>query len=70
MGKDKTISMLLKIWVDLDGIKNFVSVCKKGLDVEIVTDNAEMRSVLAVVEKLLGEVIADIDETLDYLLFG
>lgn len=31
---------------------------------EIQTDNGEMRSVLAVTERLIGEVIADIDENI------
>ncbi len=61
MDKDKSTSLLLNVWVELDGIRKFVTVCRKGLDAEIETDNGEMRSVLAVVEKLLGEVIADID---------
>lgn len=64
MDKDKTISLLLRIWVELDGIKNFVTICRKGLDAEIQTDNGEMRSVLAVTERLIGEVIADIDENI------
>jgi len=64
MSEERNTQLLLKVWVELDGIKNLVSVCKKGLDAEIKIDNGEMRSVLAVVEKLLCEVIIDIDENM------
>lgn len=63
IGMDRIISQLLKIWVKLDDIKNFIAVCKKGFDADIKTDSGEMRSVLAVAEKLLEEVIIEIDQT-------
>ena len=64
MSKDKRLEMLLRIWVRLDEVKNMVSACKKGFDAEIPTDGAEMRSILAIVERELKEVIEEIDSNI------
>lgn len=64
MSMDKRIEMLLRIWVRLDEVKNMVSACKKGFDAEMQTDSAEMRSILAIVERELKEVIEEIDSNI------
>ena len=61
MSKDRSLEILLRIWVRLDEVKNLVSVCKKGCDVEMQTDCVKMQSILAVIERELKGVIEEID---------
>ena len=64
MGKENYIELLLDIWVRLDELKKVTGFCTKALDADIKTCEKEMRSILNVLDKLIGDMISEIDENI------
>ena len=56
--------MLLGTWMKLEEIKSLVSVCKRGYDTEQHPEFSEVRSVLAIVEGLLGSIVKELEENM------
>ncbi|MGN0507237.1 MAG: hypothetical protein ACI4FZ_11805 [Lachnospiraceae bacterium] len=65
MDKGKEKEVLLKVWIRLEDIRDLVSVLRKGLEAEIETEAGELCGVLGIVNKLLGELISEVDKEIE-----
>lgn len=64
-GKETEKEVLLKVWIRLADIKDLVSVLRKGLEAEIKTEAGELCSVLGIVNRLLAELISEVDKEIE-----
>jgi len=62
-GKEKEV--LLRVWMRLADIRDLVSVLRKGLEAESETEAGELCSVMGIVNKLLAELIGEVDKEIE-----
>lgn len=62
-GKEKEV--LLRVWMRLADIRDLVSVLRKGLEAESEAEAGERCSVMGIVNKLLAELIGEVDKEIE-----